>query len=295
MEKIEDLSKGVKKNVSLKNYTTFKIGGNARYFFTAETKKNLVAAISAVKKINLPFFILGAGSNLLVSDKGFPGIIIKIENCKLKIKNSRIIAEAGVKLPELLRVSVKNGLAGLEWAAGIPGTVGGAIFGNAGAFGRSMGDIIDEVEVLDVRTKKIIFLNNKNCGFGYRKSIFKKNKNLIILSAKMKFQEDDKKIIKNRLQKFLKYRKESQPLGFPSAGSVFTNPGKFFAGKLIEKCGLKGKKIGGAGISKKHANFIVNLDAAKAEDVKKLINFAKKSVKNKFGVNLHEEIQYVGF
>ncbi|MFH1894497.1 MAG: UDP-N-acetylmuramate dehydrogenase [Patescibacteria group bacterium] len=301
MEKIEDSLKGVKRNVSLKNYTTFKIGGSARYFFTAETKDDLMAAVLAAEKLNLPFFILGAGSNLLVSDSGFDGLIIKIQTTKYKILNTKIIAGAGAKLGELLIVSLKNGLAGLEWAAGIPGTLGGAIFGNAGSFGQSIGGLIEKVEVFNTKTMKIESFKNKKFKFGYRRSIFKKNKNLIILSAEIQLKKDDKRNIKSRLEKFLELREESQPLNFPSAGSIFKNSrlgGRqakgFFAGQLIEKCGLKGKRIGKAEISKKHANFIINLGGAKAGDVKKLITLAKRSIKNKFSVNLEEEIEFLG-
>lgn len=295
MIKIENLLEGVKENVSLKNYTTFKIGGSARYFFTAETKEDLVAAVLTAEKLNLPFFILGAGSNLLVSDRGFYGLIIKIQTAEYKILNTKIITGAGIKLAELLSVSAKSGLAGLEWAMGIPGTVGGAISGNTGAFGKSMENIIKEVEVFNIKTEGIEFFKNKKCEFGYRKSIFKKNKNLIILSAEIQLKKDDKRNIKSRLEKFLEHRRESQPLDFPSAGSIFKNPKGFFAAELIKKCNLKGKRIGGAEISEKHANFIVNLGNARAQDVIKLINLAKRSVKNKFGVNLKEEIQYLGF
>jgi len=283
------------KNISLKKYNTFKIGGRTKFFCVAKDKEDIVKAITLAGKQNLPFFILGAGSNLLISDKGFSGLIIKMQNTNYKLQNTKIFAGAGAKLAELLNVSVKNELAGLEWAIGIPGTVGGAIFGNAGAFGKSMKNIIGEVKVFNIKTGKIESFKNKKCEFGSRKSIFKKNRNLIILSAEIRLKKDDKKNIKSRLEKFLEHRRESQPLDFPSAGSVFMNPNNFSAGKLIENCGLKGKRIGSAEISKKHANFIVNLGEARAKDVIKLINLAKKSVKNKFHIILEEEIQYFGF
>ena len=292
---MENLLKGIKKNVPLKKYTTFKIGGSARYFFTAETKEDLAAAVLTAEKLKMPFFILGAGSNILVSDGGFDGLIIKIQITKYKIINTKIVAETGVKLGELLSISAKNGLTGLEWTVGIPGTLGGAIFGNAGAFNRSMGNIVDKIEAFDIKTKRIVFLNNKNCKFSYRGSIFKKNKGLIILSAELRLKKADKKLIKEKIKNFLKHRRISQPCELPSAGSVFANPDKFFAGKLVEKCGLKGRRIGGAEISKKHANFIINLGEARAQDVIKLINLAKKSVKKKFKINLKEEINYLGF
>jgi len=308
--KFKKLLPGLKKNVSLKNYTTFKIGGPANYFFEAKNKEDLIKAIITAKKFKLPFFILGGGSNLLVSDEGFKGLVIKILFSKSYFLNSQISAEAGTILGQLISATSNTGLTGLEWAAGIPGTVGGAIYGNAGAFKKSMKNIVREVEVFDLKNKKIKILKNKDCKFGYRDSIFKQAnsatlglrprgmrmrpceyKNLIILSAKLKLKKGNKKKIEKRIKEYLNYREEKQPLNLPSAGSIFKNPKGFFAAKLIEKCNLKGKKIGKAQISEKHANFIVNLGGGKAKDVKKLINLAKKKVKEKFGITLEEEIK----
>ncbi len=277
------------KNVSLKKYTTFKIGGPAKYFFTAETKPDLVNAIRAAKKMNLPFFVLGGGSNLLVSDKGFNGLVIKIQNSKFKIQNSRIFAESGLPLSQLVNFAFKNSLTGLEWAAGIPGTVGGAIFGNAGAFSKSMGDVINSVEVFNTQKNCIQNFKNKDCRFGYRQSVFKKNRNFIILSCTIELQDGDRGEIKEEMRRCLYYRDVYHPKGF-SAGSVFVNPKGYAAKELIETCGLKGKKIGGAQISIKHPNFIINSGGAKTDDVLKLINLIKKTVDKKFKVKLQEEI-----
>ncbi|MBZ9578630.1 UDP-N-acetylmuramate dehydrogenase [Patescibacteria group bacterium] len=287
------LPPGVKRNVLLKNYTTFKIGGKAKYFFVAKTKKEIISAVSAAKKYNLPFFILGEGSNILVSDEGYKGLVIKIKNQKSKIENQRIYTEAGALLGQLVNFAFKNNLAGLEWAIGIPGTVGGAISGNCGAFGRSMADIVKEVEVFDVAESRIKNYELKDCKFSYRDSVFKKKKNLIILSAELQLKKGDKEKIKNRVKEFLEYRKETQPLNFSSVGSIFKNTKKFFAAELIEKCGLKGKAIGNIKISDRHANFIVNSGNGKAKDVIKLIKLIKQKVKNKFGIKLEEEIQYL--
>jgi len=302
----------IKKNVLLKDYTTFGIGGPAKYFLETEKKEDIVRVISAAKKFNLPFFILGGGSNLLVSDKGFKELVIKIKNKELKVKNNKIFVEAGVVLNQLVNTALKNNLSGLEWAAGIPGTVGGAICGNAGAFNKSTGDLVKNVEVLEVANCKIKILNNKDCNFRYRDSIFKHKKNLIVLSATLQLKKINRKEIKERIKKYLNYRKETQPLNYPSAGSIFKNPkgfsgaaaslaaasfaaASFAAARMIEECGLKGKRIGNVKISEKHANFIVNLGQGKAKDVKKLIELAKKRVKNKFGIDLEEEICYLGF
>jgi len=318
---LKKLLPGLKRNVLLKNYTTFKIGGPAKYFFVAKNTEDLIKAVLVAKKLKLPFFVLGGGSNLLVSDKGYNGLVIKVQGSRFKVQGSTITTEAGVPLGKLVRVLIEKGLSGLEWAAGIPGTVGGAIFGNAGAFGSLMRDVVKKVEVFDIKNEKIKIFQNKNCKFNYRESVFKKNKNLIILSAVIQLKKGRhppatrKKEIKNKIKENLKSRKEKQPLNFPSAGSVFKNPSpaqvlkkfgrasgflagrlkrgeprSFGAGELIEKCGLKGKRIGNVKISEKHANFIVNLGGAKAKDVKKLINLVKKEVKNKFRIVLKEEI-----
>jgi UDP-N-acetylmuramate dehydrogenase len=299
--RIEKLLPGVQKNVLLKNYTTFRIGGPAKYFFVAATKEDLIKAISVAKKLKLPFFILGGGSNLLVADEGYKGLVIKIKNQKSKIKStnqkSKIIeAESGALLSQIVSLAVKNNLSGLEWAAGIPGTFGGAIRGNAGSFGRSMKDVVKTVTVLKVGSTKseVRKYKKKDCKFSYRESVFKKKPNLIILSAEIQLKKGKKREIQSKIKEYLNYRKETQPLNFPSVGSVFKNPIGKSAGFLIENCGLKGKRIGNVKISDIHANFIVNLGNGKAKDVKKLINLAKKKVKNKFGIDLKEEIQYLG-
>ena len=284
-----------RKNVSLAKYTTFKIGGPAKYFYIAKTKQDLIKAIKAAKELGLPFFVLGGGSNLLVSDKGFDGLVI---NFQFSISNFlplkagfKVVVGAGLPLGKLVSASAEKSLTGLEWAVGIPGTIGGAIRGNAGAFGSSISDIVKEVEVFDVVELRIKNYELSDCEFEYRDSIFKHNSNLIILSAEIQLKKGDKKVIENKIKKNLQQRKKTQPLGFPSAGSIFKNPKGFSAGELIEKCGLKGKKINGAQISEIHSNFIVNLGKAKSKDVEKLIKLIKQKVKQKFGIVLEEEIE----
>ena len=258
----------IKRNVVLAKYTTFRIGGKAKYFFVAKNKDEIIKAVKWAKNKNLPFFILGGGSNLLVSDKGYRGLVIKY----------------GIPLSSYV---LKN----LDWAVGIPGTIQGAVYGNAGAFGKSMEDNVKSVEVFDIKTNKIKIFKNKDCRFSYRNSVFKKNKNLIIISAKIKFQKSNP----DKIKQYLNYKKDTQPLNFPSAGSIFKNPKGFTAGELVEKCGLNGKRIGDVKVSEKHANFIVNLGNGKAKDVIKLIKLIKTKVKNKFKINLEEEIQFLGF
>lgn len=307
--------KNIKKNVPLAPYTTFKIGGKAKYFYTAKNEKDLAQILAWAKENNLPVFILGGGSNVLVSDQGFDGLVIKISNQKFQIKNQKIFCGAGASLSDLVRLSIEKGFKGLEWAAGIPGTVGGAVRGNAGAFGSNIGQSV--IEVKTYKHKNIQTYKHKNCRFGYRESIFKKDRNLIIVSVVLKLKKSKKGEKKQQLAKIseiLKSRKEKQP-SLPSAGSVFKNiivknigqknieristeaikNGMLPAGWLIEEVELKGKKIGGAQISEKHANFIVNSGKAKSSEVMELISFAKTRVRDQFGIQLEEEIEYVGF
>jgi len=290
----------LRKNVSLKKYTTFRIGGRAKYFFMAKSEKDLFEVIRWAVRSETPFFILGRGSNLLVSDKGYKGIVIKIKFSAFKFKRNKAFVSAGTEARKLVQASMEKGLSGLEWLSGIPTTIGGAIRGNAGAFGKNISNVVKKVKVLEVSKKgklRIKNLSKRRCRFSYKQSIFKKNENLIILSAVLKLKKDKKENIKERIEKYLRYRKENHPNGL-SAGCIFKNykfKGKLTpASFLIEKAGLKGEKIGSAQVSPKHANFIINLGKAKAEDVFLLIKTVKKKVKDKFGISLEEEIQYLG-
>lgn len=299
-KKLEEELAGVKKNVLMKNCTTYKIGGPAKYFFSAKTKENLVRALKAAKSLKLQVFILGGGSNLLVSEKGFKGLVIKIDIKNINFQEDKVMVGAGTDLTKLSYQLAEAGLSGLEWATGIPSaTVGGAIFGHAQAFGQKISDTLESVEILDTKKLKFKIFTKNQCRFSLKNSIFKKNKSLIIISAVFLLKKSDKKEIQNKIKEFLNYRKSCHPIDFPSAGSVFVNPeikGEVVrAGSLIEKCGLKGKRVGGAQISEKHANFIINLSNARAKDVLSLINLAKKKVKQTFGINLETEVQLLGF
>lgn len=302
-------------NVLLKNHTTFKIGGLARYFFKAKNKEELINSLRWAKKNKTPFFILGNGSNILVSDKGYNGLVVKIEDRRYKIKTGRrtyLLAAAGVSLATLVRNTGKRGLSGLEWASGLPGTLGGAVFGNAGAFGGEMKDNIVWVEALD-KSLRVRKLYKEQCRFGYRTSIFKK-RGWIVLSVKMLLKRGDKKRLQAIARSRIKERKEKGPLEYPNAGSIFKNcdikkvPKKVVrifkdvikkdpfevipAAAIIARTGgLIGAKIGNAEVSTKHPNFIVNLGNARATDVIKLIKLVKKKVKNRFEVELEEEIK----
>lgn len=305
---------GIKSNIVLAPYTTFKIGGPAKYFFVAKNKEQLIEVIKWAQEKEVPFFVLGGGSNALVSDEGFDGLAIKVQNSKFQIQDSRIYAGAGVLLAKLVIESVKAGLTGLEWAAGIPGTIGGAICGNAGAFDHYISETVVNVEVLEINNNLTIKqFNNKECRFSYRDSIFK-HEPLIILSAILKLNEGNREKSQKIIRQYLKKRKQEVP-GQPSAGCVFKNilierlglaikkiipsekikGGKISSGYLVDQCGLKGRQIGQAKISEKHANFIINLGKAKARDVIALIKLCKSKVGNKFGIELEEEIKYIGF
>lgn len=308
------LLQGAKKNVLLKNYTTYKIGGLAKYFFVAKNKDDLIKAIKTAKELKIPFFILGGGSNVLFSDKGFKGLVIKIQTDNLLIKDGKIIAGAGLMLSKLVDFALENNFTGLEWSRGVPGTVGGAVFGNAQAFGTKISDQIESVEALDLKTLTVKNFSKKHCKFSLKNSVFKKTKKLIITSIVFKLEKSEKNEIQKKTDDFLNYRKNNHP-NFPSAGSTFVNPekkiknkkllakfpelnvfnerGTIPAGYLIQKSGLQGKKIGGAQISEKHANFIVNNGGAKAKDVLALIKLAQKKVKENFNINLETEIQII--
>ncbi len=307
----------VKKNVSLKKYSSFNIGGVADYLVVIKNEKELIEVIEDIKKNNIPFFILGGGSNVLFKDKNFKGVVLKIETNNIEIKDSKTLeVESGVVLSRLVSFCLEKELSGLEWAFGIPGRIGGAVKGNAGAFGKSMKDSIVFVEVYDIKNKKIKKISNKNCHFKYRESLFKKKNNYIILKVKLRFKKRKKNLIKKEMNFYFKERKQKQPYGF-SAGSIFKNyelknkKEKDFlfknypeikkitksniipAGYLIESCNLKGKKIGDAIISENHANFIINLNQAESSDIIKLINIAKKEVEKKFKIKLEKEITIV--
>lgn len=323
MADIKTLLKGVQENIPLAPHTTFKIGGPAEYFFTAKNAEDVKNAIKVAKELKLLYYIIGNGSNILVSDQGFEGLIIKIQSSKLKVQNDNskfkiIECDSGVMLGKLVNKAIKNGLMGLEWMIGIPGTLGGSIYGNAGAFGYAISESVERVEALDMRDLSIKLLGNKDCGFAYRHSVFKEKK-YIILSAVLKLKKGDRTESEKIIKEYIAKRRVKNPAG-PSAGSVFKNPlisenqkayeklskryseiekfrsaGKISAGWLVEEYGLLGKRIGGATVSLGHGNFILNAGSAKAEDAVMLISLIKEKIRVNFGIQLEEEIQYVGF
>jgi len=276
----------IKKNISLAPYTTFRIGGPTKLFVIVNDINELIQAIQWAKGNKEKYYILGGGSNILFKDEGYDGLIIKLDNQQIIINNQTVTAGAGIMLSKLAMNTIDNNLTGLEWIAGIPGTLGGAIRGNAGAHGGCIADVIETVEVLD--GEKIRELKKDNLKLTYRSSILKE-KDYIILSAQLKLKPGNKSENKKTLRENAKFRIKTQPKGF-SAGSIFKNPPNNYAGKLIEDSGLMGTKIGDAQISKKHANFIINTGNATAKDVLSLINLIKKEVYTQFKVKLEEEL-----
>ena len=288
---ISSLGKGrVALNEPMAKHTTFKIGGPADLFYSARTQEELIKAVKLARENNFPYFILGNGSNLLVKDKGYRGLVIKYQAAKVFKEKEKIIVEAGMLLSQLIKESVKNGWGGLEFLAGIPGSLGGAIRGNAGAWQKSIGDLVSRVKVLD-KNGKTLWLNKNDCRFSYRQSRFKISGE-IILAAEFCLPKKEKKEILKLIEEYT-LKRSNQPKE-PSAGCVFINPKPFSAGEMIEDCGLKGKKSRQAQIAESHANFIINLNQAKAKDVLTLMDQIKEKVKTKFGIDLKEEIVILG-
>lgn len=300
-------------NVILAELSNFKIGGPAKFYFEAKSVDDVREAIKIAQENKLRIFILGAGTNILISDKGFEGLVLKPAIKFLGAEGGVIEAGAGVLISELLDSAAERSLSGLEWAGGLPGTLGGAIRGNAGAFKGETKDVIESVDSLDVSNFKEIKRSNAECRFGYRTSVFKERSGReVILSATLKLTRNDAAEVKRVIREKIDYRLARHPMEYPNIGSIFKNvdyrlvpenvrplvagvvkedpfpvvPAAF----LISEAGLKGVTRGGAMISPKHPNFIVNILKASAEDVKELIKLAKKEVKNKFGIELEEEV-----
>lgn len=284
----------IKENVSLKTLTTLKVGGISKYVFYPKNVTSLKKALTLFKENNINYKIFGNGSNIIPSDKIYDGVIIKLSSFNnLKINDEVIEVEAGYSLMKLAKEVIKLGLSGLEWANGIPGTIGGAVYMNAGAYKQDMSFVLEKITALD-ENMNIVTLNKDELDFSYRHSRLMEE-NLICLSATLKLEKKDISLIEEVVNKRKEKRMETQPLEYPSAGSVFRNPFNDFAGRLVEECNLKGKQIGGAMISLKHANFIINKDNATGKDVLDLINLAKKEVKEKFNIELKQEQELFNF
>jgi len=280
----------------LSRHTSFKIGGSASLLIEPKDLDDLTNCLSNLKKDKIPYFIIGNGTNLLINDKGFRGAVIKLDLPyfrNIKIKDNIVSVGAGVSLPVLLKFLNEEKFIGLEFLAGIPGSVGGALVMNAGVTINkkriSIGDVVSKIMVLDKNGKKVL-LNKKDAKFKYRGSNLDR---YIVLGAQLKLLKDKTKL-NNRVKDYVSHRKDRVDYSKPNAGCVFKNPSLYLsAGALIDRCGLKGKRIGGAMVSNKHANFILNFNRATAKDVIQLVKFIKNRVRNKFGINLKEEIRIV--
>lgn len=309
----------INENVILAPYTIYKIGGPANFFAEVKSASDLEQALEFVS-LNRVFFILGAGSNVLVSDKGFDGLVIRLNGGGIRVDEERVVADAGVMMPRAVLETVKNGFTGFEWGIGIPGTIGGSVRGNAGCFGGEMKDAIESVEVFDSIHNTKYTIQNTECEFAYRDSIFKHRSELVILSATLKLPKGDPRFIQENIKKIIAERVEKQDIGAKSCGCIFKNVPwdrkdikkekllkkfpeleKFSvhpnipASYLIDWSYLKGTQMGRVYVSPKHANYFVNEGGATAEEIIILISLVKDTVRRKYGILLEEEIQYIGF
>lgn len=284
-------------NEPMSMHTTFRIGGPARYFAIVNSEEDLIKTIKLVRKENQEYFVLGNGSNILVSDKGFDGVVLQLsgEFDTIHLSGNNIIAGSGLLLSQVAKTALDNSLAGLEFASGIPGTIGGAIVMNAGAYGSEMKDVVKAVRILwlepDEPTIETLTLDDLK--LSYRHSILKERKG-IVLDVKLTLKPGSKEEIKSIMDDLAAKRREKQPLEYPSAGSTFKRPEGYFAAKLIEDAGLKGYKVGTAMVSDKHAGFVVNTGGAKATEVKQVMDHVVHTVNQSFGITLEPEVILLG-
>lgn len=287
-------SDNVYRNEPMKKHTTFRIGGPADYYLCPHSAEEIQKVVEICREEKMPYFILGNGSNLLVSDQGYRGVVIQLwKNVSdIRVEGCLVYAKAGASLAKIAAEALEEGLTGMEFAAGIPGTLGGAVVMNAGAYGGEMKDVLREVLVMDEQGK-IFTLKKDALKLGYRTSAVKE-KGYVVLAAVLELQQGDSEEIRSRMEELRQKRAEKQPLDMPSAGSTFKRPEGHFAGKLIMDAGLRGFSIGGAQVSEKHCGFVVNTGNATAGDVLALIREIQKTVREKFGVELETEVKFLG-
>ena len=278
----------------MSRHTTFRIGGEAACFIRISSEEQLRKLIPYFENVGVEYFVLGKGSNLLVGDKGYPGVILQISDAcqQIEAEGNRLQVQAGAALSKVALFAMERGLEGLEFAAGIPGTVGGGVVMNAGAYGGEMKQVVESVRVLSSEGE-ILTLDNDTMEFGYRTSIIR-NRNFTVLSVTFRLWEGNREEIRARIEDFQKRRMEKQPLNYPSAGSTFKRPEGYFAGKLIMDAGLRGFQIGDARVSDKHCGFVVNVGKATARDVTDVIEEVQERVRERFGVSLEREVIYLG-
>lgn len=299
IEKIIDKN-FIKLDEPMSKHTSFRVGGNADAYIIVQNKENLIEVLKIAKEYNLPITIVGNGTNLLVKDNGIRGLVINYASSNFeiidanKVDEYKIKVDSGVKNGVFVQFLLKNELTGFEFAAGIPGTIGGAIYMNAGAFGGEIANIVESVTYISLKDLKIYTLKNEQCEFAYRTSIFEQDEDKIILEAIFNFKKGNKEEIAQKMDEFRNKRLSSQPLDKPSAGSTFKRGENFITAKLIDECNLKGYKIGGAQVSEKHAGFIINTGNASAKDIIDLIKYVKTKVYEKFGVEIKPEVRIIG-
>lgn len=294
IDKLRKISPHILENEPMSNHTSFKIGGNADMFVSVKSEKELSELLVFARENGIVVTVMGNGSNMLVSDKGIRGLVIQIgsEMTDVKIDGETVWAEAGVLMSKLASVVLRENLSGFETLSGIPGTLGGGIYMNAGAYGGEIKDVVSKVTYVDEQGN-MHTVTGKECDFSYRHSIFCDGGKYIV-SAELLFRKGDYDEIKAAMADYNKRRSDKQPLAMPSAGSTFKRPDGYFAGKLIQDAGLMGYSIGGAAVSEKHAGFVVNKGGASAKDVLELINHIQKTVREKFGVELEPEVRLIG-
>lgn len=289
LSKIPDLK--ISKNELMRSHTTFKIGGPAKFFLEATSKLAIWETLKTLNCHDIAPLIIGNGSNLVFPDNGYDGVVLKISCNSIQVIDNHIYAEAGALLSAIASVAQKHSLTGFEFAHGIPGSLGGAVVMNAGAYGGEISDVLENSSY--VTPSGITTLQNEEHKFGYRESIYKSHPEFTVQAAVLKLQPGNAELISAKMRELAEKRRDKQPLEFPSAGSVFKRPVGYFAGALIEQCGLKGYSIGGAEVSKKHAGFIINRGNATAEDVKKLVAHIQNTVLKETGVSLECEICFI--
>lgn len=291
---ITEIASDVKFSEEMKNHTTFKIGGAADIFVNASGADEIRNVLNWCRETDTPCMVMGNGSNMLVGDQGIRGVVIRVGNkmADCRIDGETVYAEAGILMSALAKKILDAKLTGFEFASGIPGTLGGGIYMNAGAYGGELKDIIEEVTYID-KDNNIRTAPNSELDFGYRHSMFETGE-YVILSCKMKLEKGNYEEIKAQMADYTKRRNDKQPVSMPSAGSTFKRPEGYFAGKLIQDAGLMGYSVGGAQVSEKHAGFVVNTGGATARDVLDLIEHIQKTVLEKFGVRLEAEVRLIG-
>ncbi len=306
----------VQENIPLAPFSTFKIGGPAKYFAAVTSDAEVVEALQYAKEHQLRVFVLGGGSNVLFADRGFDGLVMQLGNRDIAVEDTLVTAGAGAKLSEVIDCAIGHSLAGMEHMAGIPGSVGGAVRGNAGAFGVEIGSLVTQVTFIDTETMEVHTIEKDACEFSYRQSVFKKNPKWLVLSVKLMLANGDQNSLRHIAEETIATRESKHPQQVACAGSFFMNPtvtdekvlDEFFhdtgvrarmqvlpAGWLIDHAGLRGKKVGGAQVSDIHPNYLLNTGTATAEDVLILSSLIKQRVRTQFGVQLKEEPQLVGF